>query len=324
MQVINKGTEVTVTNIIGNTAADLCTQQGTDKYVFTCTAYVDGETLDNHDDVFINLWQAREVIPGKRLGDSSKAKKWHRLTKALFLSGVKPINISGAKSPIIYTDERAVKYQGSLYFVVKIQDIDGYLKLVPLDEKGKANARKFAQTHPRTIANQIGQALWDSCKNQTNVEFIKITMIPDYGTSFSIMYPTKRTNLIWPSDSPEIPKVVCSASEETGIDYLSGYTAGRLDPRKHGRIRMFSKHTAYLMPNPQLADQVREVMFSEGFYKGIVNDLVSASTIIVEEYDLNDNLLRTRFVYDRASKSVKEEHLISDLQTGESTWIAKS
>ncbi len=114
-----------------------------------------------------------------------------------------------------------------------------------------------------------------------------------------------------------IAKVLCTAPE-TGIDFLSGYTAGHLDPRKHNRIKKISRsawnsYSAYLMPNPNLATEIREnpnwpMMFSGE--DGISPELIaSAKKVILEAYGLNDNLLKERYVYDRDSEKVTKEYL---------------
>ena len=324
MKKIKKDTQVVVKHILGETAKVLVTRLDNGKYRFNCDAFASGEYCKGG---FFHLRQAREVIPGKKLGNNIRF--WPRLRRALHEAGVEPINIPGGEYPIHYCDEIVVPdyaVSGAHYFVIKRSDIGKYLSKLPLDDAGKARAKDIArkeaeasieayrQAHdPKCIATRICEAL-RSCR--MDGEFKKITLLADDNSEFSVIYPSYKTNLIWPQCC-DIAKVVCTAPE-TGIEFLSGYTAGQLDPRKHNRIRKmrfstWSSCSAYLMPNPNLATEIRVhpnwVMLFNGMDAVSPELIASAKKVMLEFYDLNDNLLKERYVYDRDSEEVTKEYL---------------
>lgn len=326
MKTIKKNTVVTVKHILGETAEVLVTRLANDKYRFNCDAYVSGERCKGG---FFHLRQAREVIPGKKLGNNIKF--WPRLRKALHEEGLRPINIPGGDYPIHYRDEIVVpdfSMSGSHYFVIKRSDIGKYLEKLPLDDAGKSHAEDVArreaeaaaeayrQTHdPQCIAKRIGDKLWSEAFSLKG-EFKKITLVANDDTAFSVIYPSHSTNLIW-NGCCNVAKVVCAAPE-TGIEYLSGWSAGQLDPRKHCRIKKYIhgwSRAAYLMPNPDLATEVRESyrwldMFDNSDNDGISAELIaSAKKVVLETYDLYDKILEERYVYDRDSENVTKEIL---------------
>ncbi len=329
MKTVRKNTEIMVKHILGETAGVLMTRlDNGGKYRFNCDAYVSGELCKGG---FFHLRQAREVIPGKELGKN--VKFWPRLRRALHEAGVKPVNIPGGNIPIHYCDEIVVpdySMSGAHYFVIRKKDIGKYLEKLPLDAAGKARADKIAaeayrQEHdPKCIANRIGHKLWEAGGQYMEGEFKKITLVAE--DEFSVMYPSWDTNLMWPG-AGNVAKVLCAAPE-TGIQFLSGWVAGHLDPEKHSRL-MKSSDKAYLMPNPELATEVREGyrwldMFDNSDNDGISPKLIaSAKKVILESYDLNDNLLKQRYVYVRESEKVTKEYLHSrpfDGVTGEFDW----
>ena len=324
MKTNNKNTEVTVKHILGETAEVLVTRLDDGKYQFNCDAYVAGEKCRGG---FFHLRQAREVIPGKKLGNN--VRFWPRMRRALHKMGIEPINIPGGNFPIHYQDEMVIpdySVSGSHYFVIKRDDIGEILDRFPIDDAGKKRSEKIAQqkaeaeaeayrqaNDPKCIANRIGDKLWYGGAQSIGGEFVKITLISDE-SSFSVMYPTCRTDLIWPGCC-NVPKVLCTAPE-TGIEYLSGWTAGKLDPRKHSRIILSShRNTAYLMPNPNLSDEVRDSYRWIGMFDNSDNDgikpelLANANEVIVEALDLDDNLLNVRYVYSKETGEVVKEFL---------------
>lgn len=326
MKTIKKNTQVTVKHILGETAEVLVTRLDNGMYRFNCDAYVSGERCKGG---FFHLRQAREVIPGKKLGNNIKF--WPRLRKALHEEGLRPINIPGGDYPIHYRDEIVVpdfSMSGSHYFVIKRSDIGKYLEKLPLDDAGKSHAEDVArreaeaaaeayrQTHdPQCIAKRIGDKLWSEAFSLKG-EFKKITLVANDDTAFSVIYPSHSTNLIW-NGCCNVAKVVCAAPE-TGIEYLSGWSAGQLDPRKHCRIKKYIhgwSRAAYLMPNPDLATEVRESyrwldMFDNSDNDGISAELIaSAKKVVLETYDLYDKILEERYVYDRDSENVTKEIL---------------
>lgn len=329
MKIISKGTVVVVKHILGETAESLVTRLSDGRYEFACDAFVVGEVCKGG---FFHLRQAREVIPGKKLGNN--VKFWPRLRRALHEAGLEPVNIPGGDYPIHYRDEIVIpdySMSGAHYFIIKRSDIGTYLDMLPLDDAGKARAEDVArreaeaaaeayrQEHdPKCIAERIGNKLWYEGGNCFGGEFKKVTLVAEDDSEFSVIYPTCNTDLIW-TWCCNVPKVVCEAPE-TGIEFLSGWTAGRLDPRKHSRIRKiysqgWGRNTAYLMPNPKLATEVRENscwlrMFDAAENDGVSPELIaSAKRIVVEAYDLNDTLLKERLVYDRETGKVSKETL---------------
>lgn len=323
MKTIKKNTNVTIKHILGETAEAIVTRLSNGQYKFNCDAYVVGETCKGG---FFHLRQAREIIPGKKLGHN--VKFWPRLRRALQEAGVKPVNIPGGGYPIHYEDEIVIpdySMSGAHYFVIKHQDIGKYLDMLPLDEAGKTRANDFErkkleaywrEQDPKYIAKQIGNKIWNSC--HLGGEFCKITLVADNNTEFSVIYPSWSSNLLW-SGGCNVAKVLCTAPE-TGIEYLSGWAAGHLDPRKHCRIkkiysRGWNEYTAYLMPNPDLATEVRDSCRWLGLFDNPDNDgipvekIAYAKRIILEAYDLDDKLLKDRLVYDRDSKKVIKESL---------------
>lgn len=319
MRKMEKNTIVTVKNILGETAEVLVTRLENGKYQFNCDAYVVGERCKGG---FYHLRQAREVIPGKKLGNN--VKFWPRLRRALHEAGVEPVNIPGGDYPIHYRDEIVIpdySMSGAHYFIIKKSDIGAYLDKLPLDDAGKARAAEaYRQAHdPHCIAERIGNKLWSSPVKELKGEFIKITLSSKDKADFSVIYPSWNTDLLWPGCS-NVPKVLCEAPE-TGIEYLSGYSAGHLDPRKHSRIKkIFSpdriSYMAYLMPDPSLATEVRESyrwlrLFDTPENDGISAELIAgAKKIIIEAYDLYDNLLEERYVYYSDSEQVHKQCLV--------------
>ena len=326
MKTVKKGTEVKVLHILGETAERLLTPIN-GQFRFSCDAYVVGTPVKGG---FFHLRQAREIIPGKKLGNNFK--KWPRLRRALLEAGVKPVHIPGGDIPIHYDDEIVIpnfSMSGAGFFVIKKSEIGTYLSKLPLDEKGQARASAFKkaeeaaaaeayrQEHdPKCIAKRIGYKLWDF--GGIGGEFTKITMVAADGSEYSVIYPSWSTDLRW-SGGANVAKILCAAPE-TGIEYLSGWTAGHLDPRKHHRIKQvysegWHKYCGYLMPNPDLATEVREFYRWLRLFDGEDNDgapaelIASAQKVILEGYDLNDRLLKERIVYDKSTQEVRKEAL---------------
>lgn len=143
MEIIKKHSQVIVKHILGETAEALVTRLDNGKYQFNCNAYVAGEHCKGG---FFHLRQAREVIPGKKLGNN--VKFWPRLRKALHVAGLYPVNIPGGDYPIHYCDEIVIpdySMSGACYFIIKRSDIGKYLEKLPLDDSGKARAADIAR-----------------------------------------------------------------------------------------------------------------------------------------------------------------------------------
>lgn len=328
MRKIEKNKNVVIKHIIGETASMVIERLDDGTYKFTCDAYVSGELCKGG---FFHLRQAREVIPGKKLGNNYKY--WPRLRLALQKAGVPVINVPGGDTPIHYEDELVVpdfKVSGTHFFVIKRSDIKKYLKLVPLDEAGKKRAEeirkekeaieaeRYRQTHdPKYIAEGIGILLRHY--DDLGGEFKRITLVSDGDTEYSIIYPECLTDLKWGGCS-NVPKVVCNNER---ISFLSGWTAGRLDPRKHHRLKEYyargwGRSTVYLMPEPSLADEVRETCRWLGLFDNPDNDgipaekIAFAKKVILEAFDLQDKLIKERWVYEKSSANCKKQYLHND------------
>ena len=320
---------VTVRTTIGETAKKLMTRQKDGRYKFNCDAYVDGEPCRGG---FLLIRQAREITPGKKLGNN--VRFWYHLRRALHEAGAESVDVPGGNYPIHYCDEIVIPnytISGTRYFIIKSSEANKYFEMSTVDDAGQAcadaSATKEAETaveadrkahDPKCIAICIGDKLWCNGGEHFGGEFQKITLIAEDNTEFSVIYPSCKTDLIWP-DRSNVAKILCTAPE-TGIQYLSGWSAGHLDPRKHIRIKKIyrqglGRDAAYLMPNPELATEVRECYNWLGMFQNSDNDgvspelIASAKKIILEAYDLNDVLQKKRLVYDRKTNEVSVELL---------------
>lgn len=297
MKMVKKGTVIVVKHILGETAEELLTKEK-DMYRFNTDAYVAGEVTKGG---FFHLRQARQVIPGKPLA-TGKARSWPRLRKALHKAGVRPINVPGGGTPIHYIDEIVVddfSVSGSHFFVIKKIDIEKYLSLLPLDDVGKKHAEQIAQREAEAAAEAYRQAhdpryiICEMAKRDLKIpnaaEFVRIS-VDDY----RVVFPMNRTNLIW-IRSKNVPRVICE-SPETGISFLSGWTAGKVDPRCHYRIKRTGDTLAYLMPESKLGE-VCTTPDWETWFKG--KDFSNFKRISFEFFDLYDQKLEESLVYER-------------------------
>lgn len=339
MKKIAKNEVVTVKHILGETAIPLVEDLGNCKYRFKVDAWCEGETCRGG---FFHLRQAIEAKPGKRI--TNKVNFWPRLRAALHNAGEQSVNIPGGDGPLHYTDQIAVadySMSGAHYFIIDRTDIGKYLDAFPLDEHGikhreeieerrKAEeAEAYRQEHdPQCIAKRIGNKLWQAmpgCKITKHTEFNRITLVAKDGSEYSVIYPEMSTNLISGLDCCNVAKVVCSAPEETGLQYLDARCAGKLDPRQHHRIKKFYSagwgcNTAYLMPLPGLATETRGSyrwldMFDNSDNDGIDPQLIAeAERVILESFDLYDRINKERLVYEASTKEVHAEYLHNDPQ----------
>lgn len=306
-EIVKKDTVVIVKHILGETAENVLTCLGGNKYKFNCDAYVEGETCNGG---FFHLRQAREVLKGKQLGFN--IRPWQRLRKALKISGVNTVHIPGGSFPIHYEDEIVVPdhyTSGAYYYVIKNKDIGKYLKNLPLDEAGKkrtekekekkakAKAEAYRQEHdPKCISTRIGEDIWYAGASCLGGEFKKITLVADDGSSFSIIYPELSTNFEFPCNFDKFNPNMSNRLERI---YVEGW----------------HEYAKYLMPNPKLADKVMKTyrwlgMFDSKDNDGISPELISsAKRVVLEAYDLNDKILDLRFVYTKATKKVHKEYL---------------
>ena len=339
MKKMAKNQVVVVKHILGETAAPLVEDLGNGKYRFKVDAWCEGETCKGG---FFHLRQAIEAKPGKRI--TNKVNFWPRLRLALHNAGEQPVNIPGGDNPLHYTDQMAVadySVSGAHYFIIGRADIGKYLDSLPLDERGvkhreaieerkKAEeAEAYRQEHdPKCIAERIGDRLWyamPGCALTGNTEFNRITLVAKDGSEFSVIYPSWTTDLISGLGCCNVAKVVCSAPEETELQYLDARRAGELDPRQHYRIKKiysagWCKYSAYLMPLAGLATEVRHgyrwlAMFDSSDNDGVDPLLIAeAERIILETFDLYDRINKKRLVYEASTKEVHVEYLHNDPQ----------
>ena len=339
MKKMASGQVVVVKHILGETARPLVEDLGNDKYRFKVDAWCEGQTCKGG---FFHLRQAIEAKPGKKITD--KVNFWPRLRAALRNAGEQPVNIPGGDYPLHYTDQMAVAdyaRSGAHYFIIERADIGKYLDSLPLDEHGikhreaieerkKAEeAEAYRQEHdPQCIAERIGNKLGHTmpgCALAGNAEFNRITLVAKDGSEFSVIYPSWSTDLISGLGCCNVAKVVCSAPEETGLQYLDARRAGELDPCQHHRIKKvysdgWHRYTAYLMPLAGLATEVRDgyrwlAMFDDGDNDGVDPKLIAeAERVILETFDLYDHINKERLVYEAATKEVHVEYLHNDPQ----------
>ena len=328
MKTMKKGTQVIIKHIIGETAEKVLKKlDGENVHEFTVNAFVDDSEPCKGG--FFHLRQAREFIPGKKLGNDN-VKFWPRLRTACHKAGTERVNVPGGNIPFHYDDEVVIpdfKVSGSHFFVVKKEKIGDLLALVPLDEAGKRRAEQVAcdkaaaaaeahrqATDPKCIARRIGQKLWSNgaaCGGPER-EFERITFQKG-DIELSVIYPTWTTNF-FPFRGVGVAKVV-NEHPANGLEYLDGRTAGTLDPRKHNRIKKIDTTgrgdlRAYLMPDPALATETREGyrfldLFDNADNDGINPALIAeADFVTLEVYDLHDNLIPWKLTYSRETGDV--------------------
>ena len=323
MKKINKGEVFVVRHIIGETARPFIQKQkeGNNRYIAKKAIICEGEETK---DGFFHLRQAIPFIEGKNIVKDST--EWPRLRLALNKAGRKPVNVPGGDEPLHYEDCIAVrdfKMHGSHYFIVKTEEIGRVLDSLPLDERGKSrqdelNRRKDLikqKVAPKHIAEKIGDKLYRfTMLNEVNRgEFTRVTLCWEDDTC-SYIFPNRATNLLYRGYTNE-SKVVCEAPE-TGIKYLSGRTAGKLDPAVHIRIikedsPAYRRYLAYLTPNPELAGEVyTDNRWLDMFLNGLVDPalIAGADKIMLDFIDLYDKPLPTFLVYDRETGEVTKHN----------------
>ncbi len=323
MKKMSKNAVVTVEYIVGETAMRVLEEIGDDKYRFVCDAYI-----DDSDQLRPGLFKhLRQAIPARKGRVTDEVKAWPRLRKALQLAGVRSVNIPGGEYPLHYADEIAVpdyNMSGAHYFVIPRKEIGKYLDQLPLGEAGLARRQKMEQAEldrwlesrdPDYVADSIGHKFWLEYHSLSRVagdhEFVKLTIVDDNGCQKSVVYPTYNTNLIW-ERCTNVPKIVCEAPE-TGVEFLSP-EAAVLDPRNHHRIEKWycegwSCDVAYLQPKAEMADFVGDTQRWLRLFDG--DDVIShkeiadAKRILLEVYNLTDELLSKKLVYSRETNEVK-------------------
>ena len=157
-------------------------------------------------------------------------------------------------------------------------------------ETTKKDTKVTKKDMMRSASKRIGANLfrYDYRLMQLNAEFIKITLVAEDESTFSVMYPLMKTDFLRP-DHPMI------------------------DPAKRSRIKKIVGY--HLMPNPKLATQVRESFYWRGMFDyddnaGVPLSLIAnAKEVILEGYDVNDTLLKERFVWRKRWRDVIKQYL---------------
>ena len=169
----------------------------------------------------------------------------------------------------------------------------------------------------KKITRDIGISIYQRICYKDLGEFLKISLIGKYDTEInSIIYPNKVTNLIWNSDS-NIPKILCKAEKQTGIKYLSSYTAKKIDSKNHKRIKKQYIYAfgdckpymieAYMMPNESLAKITTNKSRWLDFFEGDVNpeEILASKKIIIQPYTLYDEKTKMYWVYDLSTHTLE-------------------
>lgn len=316
VRTIKAETEVRINHIVGETVLDVAKKLANGNFYFTRDAYVQGETCKGG---FYHLRQAREILP-KKLG-KNEFKKWPRLRKACHMAGVRRINVPGGETPIHYNDEMVVadfSMSGSHFFVIKKRDISSLLDLVPLTDEAKQKQKEiekekqkewekeqYKRFAPKAIAEQIGSYFWSGrsinfCMKK--YEFVKFIFESWEGEKKSIIF-CEKSDIIH-NGCYNVPKVKVEGKNF----YLHGWTAGKISPDSHNRIKTeycdgWGRNIAYLLP-AQCADVVTDdyrwlnLFDTDQYEKDISKEFITTSkNIFVEFYDITDQLIESKKFY---------------------------
>lgn len=303
---VQKSSDIYVNNYINPAYKDTFESLVDGHLFFKSDAYivVGGQLFPN---VFTDLYQFRKVEPEKRLGNNIRIN--HKLVEKLKKFGFKPIEVPGGGYPIHYSDE--VVFLDFNDYKAKYFVISKYDPLLYTDDQ---------LLKAETSADVIGRALEPYGNGfMDDGEFIKITFISKDHSKFSVMYPFRKTDLHWHGwkDGENVP---CNAPE-TEIKSLSKCKAGKIHPSQHYRIKKTYKplmggYMAYLMPNPDLATETRNHSGWSSLFMSSNNDGISpiriahSRKIILEAYDIEDNILPTSYTYDvKTGKVIKQRHV---------------
>ena len=160
--------------------------------------------------------------------------------------------------------------------------------------------------------------LWDYIKDIFNSfysegEFVKFTLVSKYDTSFSVMFPFFKTDLLWHirrDDKTE--KIPCTgAAPEYEITFLHKSRARKIDPSQHKRIKKFYKtppgeYLAFLMPNANLATEIIEDS-PWFFFNKYESSIAQSKQIIIEAYDIADKRLPHYYIYNSVIDEIIEK-----------------
>ena len=155
---------------------------------------------------------------------------------------------------------------------------------------------KDQECNLRCIAKRIGDKLWDAipgCALSENAEFNRVTLVAKDGSEFSVIYPAQRTSL----------------------------SVGELDLQQRYRIKRFyckgrrgNRYATYLMPRPDLATKVSRSYRWLEMFDGDDNDgvdlalITNAERVILETFDVQDQISRKRLVYEASTDQVRVEY----------------
>ena len=300
--------------VLGETAESLLEHVEGNKFRFKTDAWCLGEPCKGG---FLHLRQAIPVRPGQKL--TTEVIKWPRLRSALRKEGIEAVCIPGGNHPLHYRNEIAVPVSGSHYFIVKRKDIGKYLDAFPLDEAGlrhkaeieaKEAERLRRENSPEHIAENIGDMLNDQLglmAGLSRAEFCRVTLLGE-GGDHSVIYPEERTNL---------------ADEVKGRVVMKPL-ATDLDPERFTKpsCKRTLSREVYLTPDPRLADEVRETCHWLRMFRRYGNfdgtdpaRIAAARDVVLEGFDLHDDIIPERLVYRACDKEVHAERLLDGTWT---------
>ena len=184
-------------------------------------------------------------------------------------------------------------------------------------KKLEFDTEKRLRNEDKKISRDIGIYIYQRICYKDLGEFLKISLIGEYDTEInSVIYPNEVTNLIW-NGNLNIPKILCEAEEKTGIKYLSGCTAEKLDSKNHKRIEKRYIYAfgncipymteAYMMPDELLAKITMSKSRWLDFFEGDVNpeEILASKKIIMQPYTLYDEKTKMYWVYDLSTHTLE-------------------
>ncbi len=295
-----KETKITVERYLGETVLPFLKQIGERKYVVEQDIWAEVKQERNR---YIDIYQAREFIEGKRLQRvRKKIVSYPRMRRVLMVQGRKSIEVV-SKDPILYSGEVAIMdyiTEGCKYFILTEEELKQLEEENLIPNPGK-----------------IKEVLEQSGIYMLAGEFLKFTFVWKDEGEFSVVYPLCSRDLLHHGES-FIAKVVFEGDEAQGIKFLSGWTAGHLNPKYHTRIKLVQAengNSAYLMPDKNWADEIRlypdwQKIFEEENQDGVKRNVCKeCARIIVNSYDINGNIMKERIIYYTHNQTAFKEIL---------------